>query len=652
MALTELNELQGANLLIHHKCDSASEEVQSLSWGIPNVTFANNPTFNGTTSKAASTVQFQSSVTFETGADFHALRNVPMTPSSMVVSYEEAGGQGEVRAGALTGPGVTFSFGAGANYSSDGLVQGIDRVSDTRIIMSTRGPSAANRAGTRVFDLSGTTLTQIDEGNSNPKLYKTGKTDIAMTSESGFIFATVSASTSGAPPVGHLELFTGFLTSSGTMTVDIFGPPIGIGSGVPADRFALRLRKLDTDKFICIYEDNDEGICRVGTIGGGGVITIGSEFRFANDASNVDIAVLDETHCVLLYRDVDETDGVVRSAVIDGTNMTFGPSGSLGFDGDHQGIREIDRRRFMVTSRDVGSASAGNLFLGYLREDDVNIDLGTPVVYSSSATRNQPGVLDFNRAYAAHRTGGNGDASMLMGLRLSNDSTPYGNNVNGNTTLAVASLMAWEDGSQGAVGVGYLNDSVDRSVAKLQTRNNTIFYNRDESNNLVVTLDYGSGIAEWFTSIPVVDDDQEYIVSHFEFTGGNWNLKVSKNGLSFIDQGTQSGTDFFGGSGEVIVGTTPNGGCTVDEVALWAGNTEFTNTNLDDLYQLILALESDAPAVEPRDPVIVGLDQRLAARVGVQTGSIGQNIVFGQTSVNAPGGYSTISPSGLGLGTA
>ena len=652
MALTELNELQGANLLIHHKCDSATEEVQSLSWNVPNVTFANNPTFDGTTRKATSTVGFQTSVTFETGAQFHALRNVPVNKTTVVISFEESGGAGEVIAGAINGAGTALTFGSPANYSSDGLVQSIDRVSDTRVIMSTRGPSTPFVGSTRVFDVAGTALTQIDEGNTNPKQYRTGKTDIAMVSESGFVFATVSASTSGAPPVGHLELLNGFLTSSGTMTIDIFGPPVGIASGVAADRYALRLRKLDTDKFICMYEDSDIGKCRVGTVGAGGVITIGSEFRFANVASNVDIAVLDETHCVLLYRDDTESDTVVRTATVAGTNLTFGGSGSLGINGTHQSIKEIDRRRFLVTTSDGDASADGNAVLGYVREDDATIDLETPVVYSSSATRNFNASFDFNRSYVAHRTGGNGDSTVLMGLRLDNDSTPYGNNVNGNSTLAVASLMAWSAGSQGAIGVGYLNDSVDRSVAKLQTRNNSVFYNRNENDDLVVTLDYGSGIAEWFTTIPVVDDDQEYIVSHFEFTGGNWNLKVSKNGTSYVDQGDQSGTDFFGGSGEVIVGTTPGGGCTVDEVALWAGNTEFTDENLDDLYQLILALQSDAPPVTPRDPVIVGNNQRLAARVGVQTGSIGQNIVFGQTGVNAPGGFATVSPSGLGLGSA
>ncbi len=652
MALSELNELQGANLLIHHKCDSATEEVQSLSWDIPNVTFASNPTFDGTTSKATSTVGFQTSVTFETGAQFHALRNVPVNKTTTVISFEESGGQGEVIAGALNGAGTALAFGTPVNYSSDGLVQGIDRVSDTRVIMSTRGASTANTGQTRIFDVAGTALTLIVESAIDPKQYKTGKTDVTMVSESGFVFATVSASTSGAPPVGHLELFNGFITSSGAIEVDTFGPPIGIASGVAGSRYALRLRKLDTDKFICIYEDSNIGKCRVGTVAAGGVITIGSEFRFANVASNVDVAVLDETHCVLLYRDDTETDTIVRTATVAGTDLTFGGSGSLGINGTHQSIKEIDRRRFLVTTSDGGAAAAGNALLGYVREDDATIDLGTPVVYSSSATRNFNGGFDFNRSYIAHRTGGNGDSTMLMGLRLDNDSTPYGNNVNGNTTLAVASLMAWSAGSQGAIGVGYLNDSVDRSVAKLQTRNNSVFYNRNENDNLVVTLDYGSGIAEWFTSIPVVDDDQEYIVSHFAFTGGNWNLKVSKNGTSFVDQGTQSGTDFFGGSGEVIIGTTPGGGCTVDEVALWAGNTEFTDENLDDLYQLVLALQSDAPVVTPPDLVNVGNNQRLAARVGVQTGSIGQNRFFRQTGVLAPGGYATISPSGLGLGVA
>ena len=652
MALTELNELQGANLLIHHKCDSALEEVQSLSWGAPNSTFAVNGTFGGTLRKATSTVEFQNSVTFETGAQFHALRNVPINKTTTVISFEESGGAGEVIAGALNAAGTALTFGSPVNYSSDGLVQSIDRVSDTRVIMSTRSTAAANTGQVRIFDVAGTALTLITESAVGPKVYKTGKTDIAMVSESGFVFATVSNSTSGAPPVGHLELFNGFIISSGAIEVDTFGPPIGIASGVALDRYALRLRKLDTDKFICMYEDSNIGKCRVGTVGVGGVITIGSEFRFANVASNVDVAVLDETHCVLLYRDDTEGDVIVRTATVAGTNLTFGGSGALGINGTHQSIKEIDRRRFLVTTSDGDATSDGNAILGYVREDNATIDLGTPVIYSSSATRNFNGSFDFNRSYVAHRTGGNGDSTVLMGLRLDNDSTPYGNNVNGNTTLAMASLVSWSAGSQGAIGVGYLNDSVDRSVAKLQTRNNSVFYNRNENDNLVVTLDYGSGIAEWFTSIPVVDNDQEYIVSHFEFTGGSWNLKVSKNGLSFLDQGTQSGTDFFGGSGEVIVGTTPGGGCTVDEVALWAGNTEFTDTDLDDLYQLILALESDAPPVEPSSPVIVGLNQRLAARIGVQTGSIGQNIVFGQTGVNAPGGFATVSPSGLGLGSA
>jgi len=55
------------------------------------------------------------------------------------------------------------------------------------------------------------------------------------------------------------------------------------------------------------------------------------------------------------------------------------------------------------------------------------------------------------------------------------------------------------------------------------------------------------------------------------------------------------------------------------------------------------------PATPPRDPIIVGQNQRLAARVGVTVSTIGQNIVFGQTGVNAPGGFATISPSGLGV---
>lgn len=652
MALTELNELQGANLLIHHKCDSATEEVQSLSWNTPNTTFANNPTFNGTTSKAQFTANATAGEIFDSNVQFHALRNIPLTPSKLVISYEESGGTGHIIAGTISDS--TFSFGTDILYSNDGILQKIDRINDTICVLSYRGPGGSD-ARLITASVAGTTLT-LNPSGTILLTWETAPTNtaIAMVETSGFI--TLAGNTSGVLRAGQIvgnDLTDLLPASDGTET--IIGEPVQFDTSMSSDRFGVNLKKLDLNKFVLVYNNasTSQGKIVVGTVDGTTVDSLGTAIPFANNGDNVDVAVLDETHGLILYNDQDVSSSIVRPFTVSGNTVTLGPSGSLSADGIHQTIVAIDRRRFLVSYADTGAGNAGITVLGSIAQDNDTIAFGTKFNHSSSATRNVNGCFDFNRCYVAGREdANNGRLHAVMGLRLDNDSTPYGNNINGNSTLAVASLMAWPPGSQGAVGIGYLNDSVDRPVAKLQTRNNAVFYNRDENDDLVVTLDYGSGIAEWFTSISVADDDQEYIISHFEFTGGNWNLKVSKNGLSYLDQGTQSGTNFFGGSGEVVVGTTPGGGCTVDEVALWAGNTEFTDENLDDLYQLVLALQSDAPAVTPRDPIDVGNNQRLAARIGVQTGSIGQNIVFGQRGVLAPGGFATVSPSGLGLGTA
>lgn len=127
------------------------------------------------------------------------------------------------------------------------------------------------------------------------------------------------------------------------------------------------------------------------------------------------------------------------------------------------------------------------------------------------------------------------------------------------------------------------------------------------SGNIEIERDYkitigsghislGSGTSTWNDAgtqsvLDILNNgDEHFLVLDFENTGGSsWDLKTSLDGSGFVNQGAENtGSQAVVGTNSdpairMFSGTYPTW---LDEIALWANHTEFTSTELSQLYQL------------------------------------------------------------------
>ena len=109
-----------------------------------------------------------------------------------------------------------------------------------------------------------------------------------------------------------------------------------------------------------------------------------------------------------------------------------------------------------------------------------------------------------------------------------------------------------------------------------------------------IKLDSGAAVATWSggditTLLSTLNDGgSHFLVVDFENTAGTtWRLKTSVDGAAFVDQSTATGPSTAAADTDPAVtmsGTALD--AFVDELAMWVSHTEFTSTELDQLYDL------------------------------------------------------------------
>jgi len=109
-----------------------------------------------------------------------------------------------------------------------------------------------------------------------------------------------------------------------------------------------------------------------------------------------------------------------------------------------------------------------------------------------------------------------------------------------------------------------------------------------------IKLDSGGTIATWIgggitTLLSTLNDGgQHFLVVDFGNTSGTtWRLKTSVDGAAFVDQNTATGPAVaVADTDPAITMSGVASDAFVDEVAMWTGHTEFTTSELDQLYSL------------------------------------------------------------------
>ncbi len=109
-----------------------------------------------------------------------------------------------------------------------------------------------------------------------------------------------------------------------------------------------------------------------------------------------------------------------------------------------------------------------------------------------------------------------------------------------------------------------------------------------------VKLDTGGTVATWSgggitTLLSTLNDgDPHFLVADFENTSGTtWRLKTSVDGVAFVDQSTATGPAVATGDTDPSVTMSDSASdAYVDELAMWSGHTEFTTSELGQLYDL------------------------------------------------------------------
>jgi len=132
-----------------------------------------------------------------------------------------------------------------------------------------------------------------------------------------------------------------------------------------ADIYGASTAVLDASTFVIAYKDQDPSSQHAKAIVGvvsGNVVTFGTESIFNNGFTNmIGVTPLDATHCVIAFRDGENTDdGTALVATISGNTLSFGSKYIFHYDGiDYLDIQAFDASSFVITFRDYGNDIIG-----------------------------------------------------------------------------------------------------------------------------------------------------------------------------------------------------------------------------------------------------------------------------------------------------
>jgi len=346
-------------------------------------------------------------------------------------------------------------------------------------------------------------------------------------------------------------------------------------------------------------------------------IAYGSEYPFNEDTSIfVSVAVLDSTHFVVVYQDVNNSKyGTAVVGTISGSTINYGLEYVFNTaESIYTSVAVLDSTHFVVAYRDVGNSNHGTAIVGTISSVD-EINYGLEYVFNTAETNYiSVASLDSTHFVVGYRDDGNSRyGTAIVGTVSSVDEINYGLEYPFNEAetreISVASLDSVhfvvgyrDDGGDdyGCAVVGTISsvDEIDYgleypfnesgtysvSVASLDSTHFVAGY-RDDGNSK-----YGTAIVGTVSSVDEIDYGLEYVFS-----------EVS-NGLGFISIAVLDSTSFvivyrdytnWANHGASIVGTVSS----VDEINYSSmyefnpANTNYTSVAVLDLTHFVVGYQ-------------------------------------------------------------
>ena len=289
------------------------------------------------------------------------------------------------------------------------------------------GTSYLANDGTYKAVSGGSALEVADEGTSLDtavtKLNFIGDGVTAAENADHEIDITIPGATGGGDAGGVITLTTDGCTIGEVLALNTDGTVSGLD--VPTNTFSqgtdsifnpsiskqMGSTPLTTSTFVIAYRDeNNDGVCRVGTIAGDKSISYGSEYimNAGNTTTYIQIDTLDSTHVVIVYRDDGGTgQGTAVIGTISGTTITYGAEYQYNpASTNYNQVAAIDSTHFLVVYQDDADSDKGKIVHGTV--SGTTISYGSEYTFNAAATTDPfVAILDSANYVVAYRDTGN-----------------------------------------------------------------------------------------------------------------------------------------------------------------------------------------------------------------------------------------------------
>ncbi|KKM05958.1 hypothetical protein LCGC14_1748830 [marine sediment metagenome] len=174
----------------------------------------------------------------------------------------------------------------------------------------------------------------------------------------------------------------------------------------------ISIAEISESKFVVTYTDSADsshGTAKIGTVSGT-TITFGTEAEFlaANGATDISVAVLNESKFVVTYRDgADSNHGTAKIGTVSGTTITFGAETEFLSTGSatEMSAAVFNTSKFIITYRDGADSNHGTAKIGTVSGTTITFGAEAEFLSANGAAWISAATFDESKFVVAYQDG-------------------------------------------------------------------------------------------------------------------------------------------------------------------------------------------------------------------------------------------------------
>jgi hypothetical protein len=208
-------------------------------------------------------------------------------------------------------------------------------------------------------------------------------------------------------------------------------------------------------------------------------IEFGSMYQFnAGDTTFTDVAKIDSTHFIAIYRNVSDTYDYCIIGTVSGGTITYGTAYAVGTTyGSYNKIAVLDSTHFVIIYADVDDSGHGKAVIGTIANED-EISYGTAYEFDNERiTHNGLEVLDSTHFVVAWNGDDSYDNNSIIGVVSGGDTITFGSKYTFNSTYAVSNVSISKiDSTHFVMAYDDSNASLAKAIVGTVANGNEISY--------------------------------------------------------------------------------------------------------------------------------------------------------------------------------